>query len=183
MPKRLFAALCAVCLPALAQSGGPLPLPPFGIGAAITPTAPSWGTTILPLLSASVWSAAPLGAGVPLLGGIAHPGLQMAPNWLSHQHLLYITNPYLGGPAAGNPYLQPTLPLPFSPPAFAPPPPMPGQASQRWPSAHIPSPLSPMQPMPARPSNPYLQSAPVPTPLMPFDPSGWLGQTTRSPWH
>ena len=57
------------------------------------------------------------GTGTPVLGGLMYPGVQMAPNLLSHQHLQYMANPYLGKPAAGNPYLQPSLPTPLRRPA------------------------------------------------------------------
>ena len=180
MPRPLLTGLCVVCLPALAQVGLPggsaLPLPMPGM--TTTPFAlPAWGgPAVIPFLLANPFGAAPLAAGVPWLGGLAHPGLQMAPNGLSHQHLLYLTNPYLGGPAAGNPYLPPALPLPFAPPVFSPGLPMvaQGQASPPWPAV-----VSPAASLPARPSNPYLPPAPgqVTSP----DPASWFGQRARPP--
>jgi len=69
--------------------------------------------------------AAPLGLGLlnPLGGGMGntmHPAMQMAPNMMSYQHFNQMANPYAGGAFAGNPYLQRSMPNPFSPPAFSP---------------------------------------------------------------
>lgn len=175
-PQRLLAGLCTVALPALAQvglpGGSPLPLPGMS---APSPVGVPWGAPpVNPFLPANPFGAAPLAAGAPWLGGLAYPGLQLAPNWLSHQHLQYMTNPYLGGPAAGNPYLQPTLPLPFAPPAFSPSLPMLGQAGPRAPAG---LPFAPLRPTNAQPANPYL--VPAPGPAFPLDPAGWLGQMAR----
>jgi hypothetical protein len=54
------------------------------------------------------------------MGNAMYPALQMAPNVMSYQHLNQMTNPYAGGPFAGNPYLQRGMPNPFSAPAFSP---------------------------------------------------------------
>lgn len=134
--------------------------------------------------------ANPLGmGGAPMLGlGMLHPAMQMAPNMMSYQHLNQMTNPYLGGPFAGNPYLRPTLPFPMTPPAFAPslpfsrpaasPAPMFGMAMM---PVVTPKVITPMDtaPLPftlpgahdARPRPPVLDTLP-PT----FDPSGWFKQ-------
>lgn len=178
MAKRLLVGLYTLALPALAQTvfpgGSPLSVP--GMSSAAPFLAPAWGAPAAnPLLPIY-----PLGAGVPMLGGWVQPGLQLAPNWLSHQHLLYMTNPYLGGPAAGNPYLQPSLPLPFAPPAFSPGLPTAGQgpSAPRWPAA---MPLPVATPFHGQPVNPYLPSAAGPALPLPPDPAGWLGQMARPP--
>lgn len=69
--------------------------------------------------------AAPLGLGLlnPLGGGMGnamYPAMQVAPNMMSYQHLNQMSSPYGGGPFAGNPYLQRSVPNPFSAPAFSP---------------------------------------------------------------
>lgn len=183
MSKRLLAGLCAVSLHALAEVGLPggilLPLP--GMTAA-TPFAASAlrAPTVNPYLTVNPLAAGPYGAGALGLAGLAHPALQMTPNWVSHQHLLYMTNPYLGGPAAGNPYLQPSLPLPFAPPAFSPSLPIAGsgQPGMRWPAALSPAPSLPVY---GQPSNPYLPAASGPAFPLPLDPTGWLGPVARPP--
>jgi hypothetical protein len=54
----------------------------------------------------------PLGMGVPVSGmGALYPALQVAPSLLTFSHMNAMTNPYLGGPFAGNPYLQQSNPL------------------------------------------------------------------------
>lgn len=75
----------------------------------------------LGMMGGPMMMGGPFGPGAPVVGlGVMHPALQMAPNMMSYQHINQMTNPYLGGPFAGNPYLKPSLPLPFAPPAFAP---------------------------------------------------------------
>jgi hypothetical protein len=49
-----------------------------------------------------------------------YPAMQMTPNMMSYQHMNQMANPYAGGPFAGNPYLQRSMPNPFSAPAFSP---------------------------------------------------------------
>jgi hypothetical protein len=115
MKTPLVATLLAA-LPAVAQTGFPAIHPAMmftpAMGHPLGMMAPAPFHPLRPV--------APLGIGTPLLGGLVHPAMQMAPNLLSHRHLHYMTNPYLGGPAAGNPYLKPALPNPFAPPGFAP---------------------------------------------------------------
>jgi hypothetical protein len=119
----------------------------------------------------------PYGMGTPVLGGLVHPGLQMAPNLLSHQHRHYMANPYLGGPAAGNPYLQPSLPNPFAPPGFAPGLPFGGGYGPALPAV-FPVTIGPM-PSPMASPVPGLRIAQPPAPPLPFDPASWFGPFAR----
>jgi hypothetical protein len=97
----------------------------------------------------------PMGMAAPMAGmGALYPAMQMAPNMMSFSHMNAMTNPYLGGPLQGNPYLQG---MPFAAPAWG----MPQQAQQ------MPFSFPMMAPQPA------LQPAPqqaFPFPMMPAQP-------------
>lgn len=170
--KTLLAGTLCIALPALAQTGfpgmanplgmmAPVPFSPFGMGA-------------------------PLGMGTPMLGGLMYPGMQMAPNMLSHQHLQYMANPYLGGPAAGNPYLRTSLPNPFAPPGFTPGLPFGGGYGQ--PTMALPF-LPAGAVLPGMPMNPHPSPSPGRPPAttpaqvmpLPFDPASWIGQFAKPP--
>ncbi|HNA30565.1 MAG TPA: hypothetical protein PLQ64_11930 [Thiobacillaceae bacterium] len=91
--------------------GSPLGLgSPFGLGSPL-----GLGAVVAPLGLGLLGS--PLGGG---MGNAMYPALQVAPNMMSYQHLNQMANPYGGGPFAGNPYLQPSMPNPFAAPAFSP---------------------------------------------------------------
>ena len=178
----LLAGTLFTALPALAQMGYPaMMLPSPGLANPLGMLAPA------PLTPFGL--GVPSGFGTPLPVGLMYPGMQMAPNLLSHQHQQYMANPYLGGPAAGNPYLQPALPNPFAPPAFAPALPWGGHGQQ---SVALPfaaarsAPASPM-PNPFQPRGPGQIIAPPPatTPAqvmpLPFDPTSWFGQFAKPP--
>lgn len=177
--RTLLAAMLIVTLPALAQTGFP------GINPAMM-LSPGMAN---PLGMMAPVPFNPFGVGTPMLGGLMYPGLQMAPNLLSHQHLQYMANPYLGGPAAGNPYLRPSLPNPFAPPGFAPGLPFGGghgQPVMAWPSpSSLRSQGSMMQPflspVPARLLTPPPASTPAQVMPLPFDPASWFRQFARPP--
>ncbi len=184
--KALLAGTLTLALPALAQTGvvgmhPALMLTPGmanPLGMLAPAPFPSFGMGVLP------------GVGTPLLGGLVYPGLQMAPYLLSRQHLQYMANPYLGGPAADNPYLQSSLPNPFAPPGFAPALPYgggygPPASALPFPPA-LPTASGPM-PNPFAWPGPGQRHAPPPatTPAqvmpLPFDPASWFGQFARPP--
>lgn len=113
--------------------------------------------------------ANPLGALANPLGGLGAlntlgalgslgPALQLAPNLVSAGHMQQLTNPYMGGPFAGNPYLRQTIPLPFAAPAFSP-----GMPS--WPTMPAAQPAAsgafPLFQAPTRP----VQAAPATQPM------------------
>ncbi|MCX7673411.1 MAG: hypothetical protein N2Z63_07425 [Thiobacillaceae bacterium] len=181
MDKRMLFALLWPALPAVAQTALPLmPTLPFPLNLAAAPW-PSAGPAWSPVPALGSWGAAiPFGA--PVVGGLAHPGLQLGPNWLSHQHLMSMTNPYLGSPVAGNPYLRPSLPLPFTPPAFAPS--LPAAGLSGWdgrraaalplayPGGSAPAPFAlPFNPHQIGGALPSMGPAPVAPPV---DPSAWF---------
>jgi len=178
--RTLLAGTLFVALPALAQTGFP------GMNPAMMPTAGM--ANPLGMMAPPLFY--PLGMGVPMLGGLVYPGMQMAPNLLSHQHLQYMANPYLGGPAAGNPYLLPSPPNPFAPPRYAPGQPLGGGYGQ--PALGLPfppsSPVKPgpmMNPLPSPGAGQPLAPPPATTPAqvmpLPFDPASWFGQFARPP--
>lgn len=161
--RTLLVGLLFTTPPALAQMSLPLPSPglPYPL-AMLAPTSPlAFG------LGASLGISSPLPA-------LMHSSMQMVPNLLSYQHLQAMTNPYLGGPAAANPYLLPGLARPFAPPAFTPGLPMVGQGQLglRWPAAMPPGPSLPVF---GQPGNPYLPAAPGPILPLPFAQPNWLG--------
>lgn len=123
--------------------------------------------------------AAPLGLGLlnPLggLGGMGmgnamYPALQVAPNMMSYQHMNQMANPYGGGPFAGNPYLQPSMPNPFSAPAFSPS--MPTMPTMPFAAPQQQGNLSGMLPLP---QFGYGAAVPMPAPAAP-------SAMGRTPW-
>lgn len=120
--RGLLAGVLFAALPALAQAAQP-GLNPAVMAQATAMTNPlGWG----PSASFPAYgSAALLSGGTFPLGSLMHPGFQLVPTWLSYQYLQHLTNPYLGGPAAGNPFLKPLLP------GFAPAPSSPFTALER----------------------------------------------------
>ncbi len=110
--RSLLAGVLFAALPALAQTGYPAMNPTARMPLAAMANPLGWQ----PAASFPPFgSPAPLGTGAFMLGGLMRPGLQLVPNLLTYQHLQYLTNPYLGGLAAGNPYLQPLLQSPPTP--------------------------------------------------------------------
>jgi len=180
--RTLLAATLCVALPALAQPGFP------GMNPAMLPTAGM--ANPLGMMALLPFNPFGMGMGTPMPGGLMYPGMQMAPNLLSHQHLQYMANPYLGGPAAGNPYLQPSLPNPFAPPGFAPGQPFGSGYGQPALGLPIPtsSPVMPgpmMNPFPSplagQPLAPPSATTPAQMKPLPFDPASWFGQFARPP--
>lgn len=178
--RTLLAGVLIVTLPALAQTGFQ------GINPAIM-LGPGMANPVAMMAPVPL---NPFGAGTPMLGGLMYPGMQMAPNLLSHQHLQYMANPYLGGPAAGNPYLRPSLPNPFVPPGFAPGLPFGGGHGQpamalSFPPSNALSPgpmMHPFQsPVPGRLLAPPPASTPAQVMPLPFDPASWFGQFAKPP--
>ena len=105
-----------------AFGGNPLLPSPYGYGVPLGMASPfGLGSPM-----GGLGAAAPLGLGMlnPLGGGLMgsamYPTVQVAPNMMSYQHYNQLTNPYAGGPFAGNPYIQRSLPNPFAAPAFSP---------------------------------------------------------------
>lgn len=150
----------------------------------------------------------PMGMGTPMTGlGALYPVMQLAPSLLSFGHLNSMTNPYLGGPFQGNPYLQRGMPwssggwggpqqmapasqMPFSFPMMAP-----QQAPQpASPGAFPFAMMAPPQSAPTAPpaAFPYPMPQPVPAPAaqapastasgtspMLFDPAVWLNMMNQ----
>lgn len=184
--KTLLAGTLFFTLPALAQTG----FPGMSPARMLTPGMANPLGMMAPVPFNPFGMGAPLGMGTPMLGGLMYPGMQMAPNMLSHQHLQYMANPYLGGPAAGNPYLQPTLPNPFAPPGFATGLPIGGGYGQPTLALPFPTsgPVSPgprTQPFPSPGAGQLFAPPPTTTPAqvmpLPFDPASWFGQFARPP--
>jgi hypothetical protein len=121
--------------------------------------------------------AAPLGLGLlnPLGGGMGntmYPAMQMAPNMMSYQHFNQMANPYAGGPFAGNPYLQRSMPNPFSPPAFSPS--MPSMPTLPFSVPQQQSGLAGLVPMPQQPQ-PSFFAYPMPSASSP-------AMAPQTPW-
>lgn len=182
--KTLLAGTLFITLPALAQTGFPAMSP----ARMLTPSMANPLGMMAPVPFNPFGMGAPLGMGAPMPGGLMYPGMQMAPNLLSHQHLQYMANPYLGGPAAGNPYLQLPLPNPFAPPGFAPRVPFGGgygQPALPFPASGPVLPAPRTQPFPSPGAGQLFAPPPAPTPAqgmpLPFDPASWFGQFARPP--
>lgn len=58
--------------------------------------------------------------GLAALGALGGPALQLAPSLLTGSYMQQLTNPYMGGPLAGNPLFRQSSPLPFAMPGYAP---------------------------------------------------------------
>jgi hypothetical protein len=116
--------------------------------------------------------------GLAALGAIGGPALQLAPGLLTGGYLNPFTNPYMGGPFAGNPLFQQNTPMPFLMPGY----PTQGYATQGYPQHGYGAQLfTPSQP--SMPSLPFAaqqqggmpnffqlpQSAPYPQ-AMPYQP-------------
>lgn len=128
------------------------------------------------------------GMGLPGMGGVMHPAMQVAPNLMSFQHQApqMMTNPYLGGPfsqlpfahgSRSTPFFGTSAPAPASPYAATLPMLLGLLASQG---------TAPAQP--AIPYNPYLKPAPAqPTPaamypsLLQLNPAAWMQPTMGQP--
>ncbi|MCU0840284.1 MAG: hypothetical protein MUC79_01015 [Thiobacillaceae bacterium] len=120
--------------------------------------------------------AAPMMMGSPMGMGVMHPAMQMAPNMMSYQHINQMSNPYLGGPFAGNPYLKQSLPLPFAPPAFSPSLPFGGQSP--YPVVPMFGAAAPGYPS-AGPANPFMPAAQAPA--LPFPMPGFGAPQAAQP--